>query len=668
MEKRKVRIERLGFKNFKGLGAFELKDLWGSVSIYGDNATGKTTIFDGFSWLLFGKDSLNSAVFELKTLDIAGAIKHGLEHEVNTVLDIDGEKLELRKVYAEKYTKKRGEAQASFSGHTIDHFIDAVPVKKGEFDKAVRVICDEDVFKLLTNPRHFNEVLHWTERRKMLLAICGDIDNQTVIASNDALSGLPDILGKRTIEDHKKVIAARRAEINKELEKIPVRIDEATASVVVVPRETDQIEKEIDKYTKDLAKLNRELIQIEQGGAIAERKKELSEVETEIINSINQHTTNQHKIQQENRKKESALEAEAFRASDATTAAVNAQSALLTEKQAIKDQIDELESAMHDLRQKWHAQDKIKFVHSTALNCPTCGQDLPANQIEAAREKAQGAFNEAQAKTLAAIADQGKSLKDKKEGFTARIGQIDTRVKQYDAEIAGLEEKHQAAVVAWDEVRLANMEPPETITDPEHEALVAKKESILDAIGNIQGELFSVAEEYRNSIASIVADLSVLEKEKMQHEANVEVQARITKHKVNERALSAEFEKLESELFLIETFIRSKVSMLDEKINAHFKLARFQMLVENINGGLEECCNTTFRGVPYTSMNNSARINIGLDICNTLSNHYGISLPCFIDNAEAVVNLIKTDSQQIRLVVSENDKQLRVDADLSKGD
>ena len=667
MEKRKVKIERLAFKNFKGLDAFQLKDLWGSVSIYGDNASGKTTLFDGFSWLLFGKDSLNSALFEIKTLTPTGAIKHGLEHEVTTILDIDGEKLELRKVYAEKYTKKRGEAKASFTGHTIDHFIDAVPCKKGEFDKAVRVICDEDIFKLLTNPRHFNEVLHWTERRKILLAVCGDIDTAAVIASNDALAQLPDILGKRTIEDHKKVIAARRAEINKELEKIPVRIDEATASVVVVPRETTEIETQIDKYTADLAKLNRELIQIEQGGAIAEKKKEAAEIETLIINSINQHTTNQHKIQQENRKKESALEAEAFRASDATTTAVNAQSALLTEKKALQDETSELEKAMHALRQKWHAQDKVKFIHSAALNCPTCGQDLPEDQIEAAREKAQGAFNEAQAKILAAIADQGKSLSNKKDACSVRIGVIDTMVKQFDAEIADLEEKHQAAVVAWDEVRMANMEPPETIPDPEHAALLAKKESILDAIGDIQSELGTVAEDYHNSIDSITLDLSVLENEKLQHKANLEVQARITKHKANERALAAEFEKLESELFLIETFIRAKVSMLDEKINAHFKLARFQMLVENINGGLEECCNTTFKGVPYTSMNNSARINIGLDICNTLSDHYGISLPCFIDNAEAVVDLTKTDSQQIRLVVSENDKTLRVEADLSKG-
>jgi DNA repair exonuclease SbcCD ATPase subunit len=665
MEKRKVRIERLAFKNFKGLDNFELKNLGGSVSVYGDNATGKTTIFDGFSWLLFGKDSLNSAIFEIKTLAPDGAVKHGLEHEVKARLNIDGERLDLKKVYAEKYTKKRGDAQATFTGHTIDHFVDGVPIKKGDFDQAVGSICNEDIFKLLTNPRHFNEILHWTDRRKMLLAVCGDIDDKTVIASNDTLSGLPDILGKRTFDNHKKVIAARQAEINRELQKIPVRIDEINASKVDVPREISVIESGITAATSDLAKLNNELVQIESGGGIAAKKKKLAEVERDIIHKINNQQTVTYNLERIRKEEVDKLGLATFKSSDVVTAAVNAQTALINEKKALQDEISQLEKAMQDLRQKWHAQDKTRFAPALSATCPTCGQDLPEDQVEAARKKAQAAFNEGQATILSAIADQGKSLLKKCDGHKARVGEIDARVKQYDNEIADLEEKHQAAVVAWDTLRLA--EPAPVKPDPEHEVLLAKKDKILDEIENIQADLAGVAQEYRESINKITLDLSVLEKEKMQHEANMEVDTRIAKHKANERALAAEFEKLESELYLMETFIRAKVAMLEDRINSYFKVARFQLFTTNINGGLEECCNTTFGGVPYNSMNNSARINIGLDICNTLSDHHGISLPCFIDNAEAVVELTKTDAQQIRLVVSESDKTLRIEADASKG-
>jgi hypothetical protein len=114
-------------------------------------------------------------------------------------------------------------------------------------------------------------------------------------------------------------------------------------------------------------------------------------------------------------------------------------------------------------------------------------------------------------------------------------------------------------------------------------------------------------------------------------------------------------------LFLTEEFTRTKVSALESKINNKFKYARFRLFEEQLNGGLNDVCTTLFDGVPYDGgLNNAARINVGLDIINTLSEHYGFSAPIFIDNAESVTQLIDTDAQIIRLVVSEADKKLRV--------
>ncbi|MNP21080.1 hypothetical protein D3C76_1136850 [compost metagenome] len=60
-------------------------------------------------------------------------------------------------------------------------------------------------------------------------------------------------------------------------------------------------------------------------------------------------------------------------------------------------------------------------------------------------------------------------------------------------------------------------------------------------------------------------------------------------------------------------------------------------------------------------LNSAARTNVGIDIINALSDHYGFSAPIFIDNAESVTQLVDTDAQVIRLVVSETDKQLRIE-------
>ena len=100
-----------------------------------------------------------------------------------------------------------------------------------------------------------------------------------------------------------------------------------------------------------------------------------------------------------------------------------------------------------------------------------------------------------------------------------------------------------------------------------------------------------------------------------------------------------------------------------EKIASMFKMARFEMFKNNIsNEGMEECCEVTYKGVPYCDLNNAARINIGLDIINTLSEYYQFSAMVFIDNAESVTGFIDTPNTQIiKLIVSEPDKQLRIE-------
>ena len=133
-----IRLQRLTLSNFKGIKSLELDLAGHNASIYGANATGKTTIYDAFLWLLFDKDSQNKSAFNIKTLDESGEPLHGLDHEVEAVLSVDGQELTLKKSYKEKWTKRRGSATAEFTGHTTDYYIDGVPVKKSEYEKDSR--------------------------------------------------------------------------------------------------------------------------------------------------------------------------------------------------------------------------------------------------------------------------------------------------------------------------------------------------------------------------------------------------------------------------------------------------------------------------------------------------------------------------------------------------
>ena len=151
-----------------------------------------------------------------------------------------------------------------------------------------------------------------------------------------------------------------------------------------------------------------------------------------------------------------------------------------------------------------------------------------------------------------------------------------------------------------------------------------------------------------------------LETELNKYEEAKRIDTRIAELETQQAELAAEKSKLDEASYLMDEFIRAKVNMLEDVINSRFKLARFKMFNVMLNGNIEECCETTYKGVPYRSMNNAARINVGLDIINTLTKYFKVEAPVFIDNAEAVTEFVPVNSQTIKLIVDESEPQLVV--------
>lgn len=658
-----VRIKLLSLLNFKGLKSFEISDFNGGISIYGDNASGKTTIFDAFCWVLFDKDSLNSAVFDIKALTPSGEPLHGLEHDVECVLIHKGQEISLRKVYAEKYTKRRGTAKQEFTGHTVDHYVNGVPCKKKEFTAVVNEICNEENFKLLTNPRYFNEILHWTDRRRLLLDVCGDVSDADVVTTDPQLQRLPEILGKNSIDNQKKMIKSRQTDINDQLKKIPPRIDERHKSKVEVVNTKEEVIAQYELYKSRKITAESSLAQIKAGGGIVEKEKNLAEAETKIMVHRNQVAGVDIERKRSQAKELQENEDVAIKAARATEDAVIAQSKMIKNKAELIEQAAGFTKKRDALRKKWIAADAEKFVPVAGENsCPTCGQKLPAEKVEEAARLAVEAFNLAKAQKVAKIAEEGRGFKDRLDVLEQNTKTVAAEIIKADSQIKRLADTQDRAQEIVDNLKAHHEKiniaiPPDVILDD----LMAAKDIIELDINGLRAGNSEAVLAAQGEIDRIVDMISIVTADKIHHTNNEADDRRIFELEQEERDLAMEYEKLEQELFIIESFIRKKVSMLERKIKKKFKLASFQMFINNISGGLEECCNTTFKGVPYASMNNAARINVGLDICNTLSKHYGISLPCFIDNAEAITRLLQTGAQQVRLFVSKDDEKLRIE-------
>ena len=435
-----MKILNMKLQNFMGIRDLELNLNGNDANIWGTNAAGKTTCFSAFTWLMFGKDSLNRADFEIKTLGPDGEPEHGLEHAVEAVLELeDGQRLALKKVYQEKWTKKRGSATAEFTGHTTDYYIDGVPVQKKEYDARIAEIADENIFRLLTDPRYFNEVLHWQKRRELLLEVCGDVSDAEVIASKADLAGLSEVLGNRTIEQHRKVIQSRRTEINKELGKIPVRIDEVKLGLPNVDdiANPDELPDDIEKLRAELRKKQEELAQAKAGGQVAEKTKELRMIEAQIVDMKNKHRQSLDEKVGNKSRELSYAQSEIYK----LKANINAKSDTIKYNET---SIKSLDEKMEKLRNEWREENAKAFEFAQSDTCPTCGQALPAEQLESAREKALADFNRKKAEKLESINAEGKQLASLKSSYEEELNTHRKTVEKYTKDLAELEQKEVA--------------------------------------------------------------------------------------------------------------------------------------------------------------------------------------------------------------------------------
>lgn len=650
---KQIRIKAINVRNFKGLESFTLVANGQNVKVLGDNAVGKTTLVDAFLWNQFDKDSQNKKDFSIKTLDKANKEIHGLEHEAEVIYSIDGREKKFRKVFKEKWSKKRGSATAEFTGHTTDYYVDDVPVKKKEYSDEVASILDEEIFKLLTNPSYFNEKLHWKDRRKTLLEIAGDITEEDVISSNHNLSKLPSILNGRSIENHRKIIAARRTEINNELERIPVRIDEIQRSLP----EVDGLDKTV--LESDIVILNdsvdeklTEVSNIRNGAAIGEIQKAIQQIDMELMDIRRDHESGtKERVHQLNAK---------IQEEKSNIQILSSKIDNIKDRKRFNDMnINNADEKLKKLRVEWTDINSQEFTHESDCECPSCGQSLPEEQVTAAKEKALAQFNLNKSKRLGEIDTQGKQAKATKQ---LDIDSNTELTKEYEKLSSQVSTKQEAVEGLQSQLETVEASVIDITENTRYVTKLTEKKKLNEEIEQLRNESEQLIQSIQLNITDIKNNRNELQGQLARFTAVDQSTKRMEELMQQERDLASEFEKLEEQLYLTEEFIRTKVNLLEERINSRFKYAKFKLFEQQINGGLQETCETLFEGVPYSSgLNNAARINVGLDIINTLSAHYGLTVPIFIDNAEAVTKFIDTDSQIISLIVSENDKSLRVE-------
>ena len=633
-----MKLLKLSLTNFKSIRQSSFEFDGENKIIFGDNATGNTTVFDSMCWLLFGKDSLDRSDFEIKTL-VNGEPIHKVNHEVEGEFsNNDGTQFTLKRVYREKYSNPRG-GDTKLTGHTTDYFINDVPVKEKEYKAYINNLISDDVFKLITNPLYFNEQYSWQNRRKLLLEMCGNVDDETVIRNHGELRKLLSILNGRTVEEQKKIVAAKKTVINKELDIIPVRIDEAIRNKPEVQSDKNKLKADIETFNAGINQLEEEAAVIKNGLKETEVKSKIRDIKRTIDERRNQ-------VLSDYDKEKTRLRGEYEFSLKQLKAIEQERDRLVDHNYETGKNIERENKRIEKLKEEFNAFNTQEFDD---VNCPTCGQPYPYDKRESLKE----AFNMQKATNLEEWQKLIDSAENMKRSYIEQEEIVAVKIDGLTNQVIEQQQDYERKFRAYEELEQPDINKDSVYMDLQAQLFLLESE--LD-----DTDTTNSYEAINKDIDEMKAKRTQLVDELNKHELIETIDERVKELERKQQQLANDKNELDEAMFLMDEFIKAKVDMLEQSINSHFEYARFKMFNVLVNGNIEECCETTYKGVPYRSMNNAARMNVGLDIINALTKYFKVDAPVFIDNAEAVTSFIPCHSQVIQLFVDATFKELTV--------
>ena len=641
---RAIKINRLTLENFKCHRMLNLVLDGRPVSIYGDNATGKTSIYDALTWLLFGKDSMGNGEknIDIKPLDANGEVR---DHEAITSVEaefaVDGEIITFRRTYREVWATRRGTGVPVYEGNTSDYFVSGIPMKKNAYDSAIKELVSEELFRMLTSVSYFASGMKWQERRAVLFDMAGTLTDKEIMASNPQFAELLDSLGKHSLAEYKTKLLHERKGQTGVRDDTPTRINECQRTLQDISGiDFAAARTEEQKFTAKRDGIQVQLMAMEQDSVLEKKRLDLREAKFE-----------RDQLEARNR-----AHREGQRSTGRDLSYLHNE--ISREKARVESNRNHLRGVRSSIsrydKEIQNSRDEYVKVNGEAFAggiCPTCGQPLPFEQLQ----ESTCIFNLKKEERLAEIIQKANYLKEEKQQAESRVQEVEQEISQREANIRELEKQLQDA-----------QSVTVTITDlPEYAegiaAANAKVNALQTEISGLMADSSKVREQLRSDLAAINDQLRFTAGTIAKEAIKAQTEKRIEELKADARNAAEALENIEKMLYLMEEFTRFKAKFVENSINDLFRVATFRLFREQANGGLEERCDVVYDGVPFTGLNNGMKVNVGIDIINALSRHYGVTVPLFVDNAEAVTRLEPCNAQVIRLVVSEYDKELRIE-------
>ncbi|MFN8296780.1 MAG: AAA family ATPase [Chitinophagales bacterium] len=645
---KKIVLEKIVIKNFKGLRSIEFTFDQLINNIYGANESGKTSTYDAVYWLLFGKDSTERTDFNIQPLEDGKRVDR-IDTDVLGYWNVDGVVIKLQRIYKQKWTRPRGTLEEVFSGNETKYFYNDVPMKESEYQAKINDIVTEKYFKLLTNPMFFNsKALKWEDRRIILNKLESNISVDSIIAKIDSIqfkAEIDNLIGafnqNKTIESYKSQISGQKKTIKEEIDSLPARIDEATKSLPLEIPVFSLVQSEIEKVQKELKSIDE---------SIENRNKAVENDFKRIKKQQEDKFALQTKLQ---KLQEDQKSLERNKSSDLKTSLENKQRSLLNYQNEISNNnssislnnnsINQLVAENDRIRKEWNNVNESELLfNDNDFSCPACNRELDADKIANSKKELTINFNTNKSKKLDEINNIGIKNKERIEELTAKNQELKNLNTEAQNKLTDLQTEIDKLIIEIQTIENTPIAESKEISDLKQEI----EKFVIDESPKVDIEDLKLQKE------EATLNLDELKKQMALKEVIERTNLRIAELELKQQSSAQELSNLERQEFVIDKYNSEYINAVEESVNKKFKYVRFKMFDQQQNGGEKPTCKTTYKGVPYDDLNTAGKIFAGIDIINGLSNHYQITAPIFLDNRESVTNIPDTIAQVINLVVA----------------
>lgn len=649
-----IKIVKMLIENFKKIKHLEVELDGLNTIISGKNGSGKSTVFDAFSWCLFGKDSLGRTNFDIKYINpVTKEVTHYIEPTVELTLDVDGGTVILKRGWKERWSKKRGSEELELVGHDTLCWVNGVPKNVTEYKKEIDNLISEDLFRMVTNVNSFTS-LKEKEQRDIIFKLASDISDEEIINANPELKELKAhlILG-RTVDDVEAIAKADKKKASDQKKLIPNSIKtlmETEYKSLSNDYDDKRNDEEIAAKETKLSKLKADKASGNTDSEIAKFEQSLAEMSLSVRKLEHEREELASKAEYENVKmiRDKKTEIVEFEGKIAR---------LEADKSTLERRITDGNKAIEEEKVKkdfvYVEYDHVNDESFVAENCAYCGQALPQDKLSELEAK----FNANKSERLESIIAKGQECNANIEKYEKAVAHFEKDLEELDVKI---EAKNSDLELLKQEIKILDAKVVEVDTskvDAEIEKINNRIEVTRKTVEKLRNK--SGVDIYSGAIHELENDISLLKDKKAEYQLKLQNDARIKKYEEELKLQNINYEDAEARINLCSEFTKIKADYLSDKINANFEIVKFKLFNILMNGITEDTCVATYNDIPYPTCSNGEKINIGLDIIKTLQRIYGVKAPIFIDNAESVSDwLVNMDCQMLKMYVIENEELL----------